>query len=686
MSSSSSSDESSDGGGKRASYADFDAAKFKQHFAKMRETKARCCGGGQCLATLSKTQLNVHISLMEFIYSIKPPDLRNQVLRTQVMSCYMVQVNEKGNHCEYRVPAFKKALCQKAFLELFNISRPTFERWLKVTKPNRDVLPPKHGLTGQTSNAAKPEAREAVMSWLRGIADFHGHALPVRIRAADRKLMDKIEGSEQMVVLPPRFTKRSLYDEYIMFQQDEALQLAWPTFLDALNKDMPWIRVSLRERGLCDTCFGFRESVRTISDAKLGSKAHEWKQHLIYAEQSITVYRSAKQRAMEEWKSSDERLEYGMLSFDASAQFDIPTVTVQTHEEFHAEKYGIDVRVLGINNQGVCDGGAQHEYLFIEPFKHETQGTISALNHYLETTCERLGSARILVVQCDSTTSSNKNQMMLAYWVWRVWKGYHDEIVWQFMTVGHTKFDVDRWVGLLRRFMGHHFTAIIPVEFAQGVDESAEHHYGVVVQAEMLRDYSNLAKHTRDFDGIRKKFPYEIKLSARNVDGDRRVFMEVRREPLGEYEPAIDFIKTPMPDSLDGDDYPLNAPVLREQRRQQIAVGTMKKMLGARQLNSEQLQWWLNITREYYHVDFGRALPKWGWEQLVKDRRADPAARPKPTYFFPKIAGKMSTAEEACAAAIAEVKTRGAPDDYDGYDTGLYGVGVSPGYADDVVR
>lgn len=118
-----------------------------------------------------------------------------------------------------------------------------------------------------------------------------------------------------------------------------------------------------------------------------------------------------------------------MVLFDAAAQFNIPMVKDQTHNEFHAEKFRVDIRVLGILNQGAGKGGHQHNYLFVEPLNHDNNGIISALHHYLSITQSKLEIARTLVVQCDSTTGSNKDQYALAYLVAQVYKGFHDDII-----------------------------------------------------------------------------------------------------------------------------------------------------------------------------------------------------------------------------------------------------------------
>lgn len=78
------------------------------------------------------------------------------------MSCYMLQVDKKGNHCQYRIPAVGHALYRGTFLRHMNISSANFKRWRSFTLPTRNVLPQRRGLSFDTSNAAKPEAKAAV--------------------------------------------------------------------------------------------------------------------------------------------------------------------------------------------------------------------------------------------------------------------------------------------------------------------------------------------------------------------------------------------------------------------------------------------------------------------------------------------------------------------------------------------
>lgn len=645
----------------------FNANKFKEQFKRFRKKRKKCCGM-QCLAKMNEVELKVHIRTMEHIFSIETPTLRNQSLRLFAMTCYMMQINDQGNHCEFRLPSFKSKICRDVWCLLLCISVSTYKAWRQVTVPERDVMPPVHGLIGQSSNAAKPEARASVVSFVKRIADYDGHPLPVRIRAADKRLMERIDGTEQMVVLPPRYTKRDLYRQYLkLHPPDDPLYSSHGAFQYTLNQEVPWVRVSMRERGLCDLCFAYRDSVRTISEANLDEKAQEWKRHLIMAEKSTQIYRDCKERARQNWEThmcnpSSETLHYGMISFDAAAQFNIPMVEDQTHNEYHAEKFGVDIRVLGINNQGAGQGGHQHNYLYAEPLKHDSNGIISALHHYLSVTQPILGKARTLVVQCDSTTGSNKNQFMLAYWVARVAQGMHDKVVWQFMTVGHTKFDVDRFFGKLRHHLGERSTVLTPTEFAASCDASAIGNFGVVMPTGWLRDYKKLGAYTKPFKDMRKRFPYEICIEAVNTAGHtRRVHVSSKREPNGASEPAVQFLKDPdfqIPSLEDNGEFPPNAPTMGSERLHHIANGTFWTLVKTRTLTFEQRNWWQSLLGEFWHSGFERPMTKWGWNELKRIRKSNPNAAAREEFYF----GKGSAHCNGAAGSSTEGTAMGQPE------------------------
>ena len=73
---------------------------------------------------------------------------------------------------------------------------------------------------------------------------------------------------------------------------------------------------------------------------------------------------------------------------------------------------------------------------------------ISMLHHFLETH----GFGEVLVhFHADNCCGQNKNRYLMAYFMWRVLVGLHEDIKISFLPVGHTKFAPDWCFGLFKR-------------------------------------------------------------------------------------------------------------------------------------------------------------------------------------------------------------------------------------------
>lgn len=142
---------------------------------------------------------------------------------------------------------------------------------------NRNVLTAYHGLTGRIP---KPAAKATVLQYIRDITESDGHRLHVSYGQSDHRQMDERGSEESIIFLPPKYLKRSLHLEYNSFQQDLSLCVHSKTFCSIMDKELTFIRVSLRKRGLCDVCYTYKCAVRSIADDRLTEKAEEWRKHL----------------------------------------------------------------------------------------------------------------------------------------------------------------------------------------------------------------------------------------------------------------------------------------------------------------------------------------------------------------------------------------------------------------------
>jgi len=139
---------------------------------------------------------------------------------------------------------------------------------------------------------------------------------------------------ESMVFLPPNHSKKSLHELYNSIQADESLHVVRTTFLNIFEKYFPYVRVSLRARGLCDICI-------------------VWVDHLELAAKTREIYRASLAEARESSKYLlPLRLKSTTLSYDYAKQLSIPVFAEQTTNEWFAQKKGYVVNIFGIVDEG----------------------------------------------------------------------------------------------------------------------------------------------------------------------------------------------------------------------------------------------------------------------------------------------------------------------------------------------
>lgn len=126
------------------------------------------------------------------------------------------------------------------------------------------------------------------------------------------------------------YTRKRLRSPYYRFVGER--------FFTALDKDMPYIRVSLRTRGLCDHCFAYRDSLRTKPDCSVAKKAENWHAHLDAALATRVVYCRSQRIATGIARSVSSRIEMAALSYYSARQLSIPMLSEQTMNEWFAEK------------------------------------------------------------------------------------------------------------------------------------------------------------------------------------------------------------------------------------------------------------------------------------------------------------------------------------------------------------
>jgi len=493
---------------RKISYSSFDEGDFVKMLLERQGDRRMCCGKS-CFMKITASSLKAHAMLLGFYHSLDPPDTRNRVFRSFVMSCFMVHVDDNKKCSKYRIPAVGHSLCKETWLLLMNISRPTFDRWRALTLSTCSVLPINHGLVFSKPNAAKPKERAAVRQYLCDVAETQGHPLPVSVGASDYSRLDAGEAIESIVFHPPRFSKRVLAEQFISLQTDESLCVHRSTFNNIMEKEFPHIRVSLRARGLCDICFVYRDLVRKVSDNNLSRQAMEWRAHLDLAEITRQIYRRSLTRARTEAKYLlPLRLKSATVSYDYAKQISIPLLSEQTMNEWFAQKKGYDVNLFGILDEGTGANGMQNNYIYGEGTKHGSIQVASMLNHFFTKTNAPIGRSETLFLHSDSCTGQNKNNIVLGYFMLRVALGYHENIIWQFMAVGHTKFRPDEGFGLIRTYVEGRANIMSMTEMKEAIEASASSNRCILFPVADVQDWKHVNETFKPLFGIRKYFAY----------------------------------------------------------------------------------------------------------------------------------------------------------------------------------
>lgn len=303
-----------------------------------RKEKREVCGGRTCLTKLSEEMLRRPAQLLAFIGTIEPPDLKHRVYRAIVMTSFLSHVNPQSNHCEYGVPTCGFKVCPDVWLLLFGLSKKAYANFRRQALPQRSVLSIDNGLTGRTSNNARPVAQAAIRRFIKDIADYDWTVLPVRVPQNPAEMQDMSTVTNQVVLLPPRYTKRYMFLLYTEAHEEDIFKVIWRTFYYTVERDMPYVRVSLRTRGLYDQCFSFRDSILTVPDCSVTEKAEELHEHLDAAASTRVTYRKSQHQAQCIIRISGTGLEMSFISYDYARQLSILMLSEQTMQEWFAKK------------------------------------------------------------------------------------------------------------------------------------------------------------------------------------------------------------------------------------------------------------------------------------------------------------------------------------------------------------
>ena len=497
----------------------------------------------------------------------------------------------KEHGSTYRVSTVKSKLCRDAWLVLHDVSLRTWLRWAQSILP-LDPTPSIHGNVGregEEANAFKAEARERVRLFIMAIAKAEGHPLPVRRRDVDGRAQFTFEEVGDLpVYLPPKYTKRGLYRAYLRAHADEK-PISWPSFFNIL-KGIKTVAVSKRQRGLCDACFVYRDTMRTLKTQwRIDSTARNYAAHLTDADCVLQQYRESKAAAKIEW--AKEVPEFVVLAFDYARQLAVPHLGDETTEGFWASKKALDVNLFGVVNEGAGKHGLGTPFLIPERVKSGSDTVCSMLHHYISNN-SKVRNAREMHLWSDSCTGQNKNNIVVAFIMLLVHNGIYDAVDWRFFAVGHSKFDPDRLFGSIRSAL-HHQTVLTMPHLKALIDAIGGVESAVLFDAGEIRDWHGATSSFNAVPNIRKVFYYRIHVLR---VGDK---VMVHTHDTPETTPAVhDLLKVgvlpPALENLNAMPF-LTAPLLSLARRQDLEKTVLGYITKSGRSAPDVVTFWLDI-------------------------------------------------------------------------------------------
>lgn len=160
------------------------------------------------------------------------------------------------------------------------------------------ILPLDYGMVGSSGNNYEAIARDAGCEIVDEIESVDGHSLPVHMCRVHGQCSDLCFDTDNVILFPPRHTVTSLYDRYVAQAGNDNENISLNTFCSIMKHQLPHISVFMRTRGICYTCFVYREIVRILSVHKLASKAEQWYENLDEARRCRHVYGTSQHKAL----------------------------------------------------------------------------------------------------------------------------------------------------------------------------------------------------------------------------------------------------------------------------------------------------------------------------------------------------------------------------------------------------
>ena len=345
-----------------------------------------------------------------------------------------------------------KRICKKTFLFLHCLNKNRFCSLVKHYRKNGLTLRVHGNKKRLPSSAFSSETIERVVKFILNVAKEQALLLPGRVPGFKRT---------DVRLLPSVLTKHSLWKTYTEISASQGqLHVGYSKFCDIWNQLCPFVLIMRPATDLCWTCQKNNNLIQKSANLPEIQKVEAVKaqeEHLRLTAGERKFYKQCCRESKESICQHLREVNFSVgrepcsyhgtvhYSYDYAQQLHYPTDPRQP-----GPIYFKTPRKCGIF--GVCCEAVPRQVNFLIDENVLTGKGANSTISYVHFFFHRHGLGETEAqIHADNCGAQNKNSAFIWYYLWRVMNGLHEEINYNFLLPGHTKFAPDWCFGLLKQ-------------------------------------------------------------------------------------------------------------------------------------------------------------------------------------------------------------------------------------------
>ena len=146
--------------------------------------------------------------------------------------------------------------------------------------------------------------------------------------------------------------------------------------------------------GVCKTCKQLKNALHPEDEQCLKEIMEELRIYLRDAIEQRKVYKERVKLAIDAWEDDAdfERLTIACIAFDYASSAHLPSIVLEAQADWIANRFGLEVRIFGVTNEGVQWGTITNER-----FSHVDAESVMSLLHLFFRRNPRVAKAKLSI-------------------------------------------------------------------------------------------------------------------------------------------------------------------------------------------------------------------------------------------------------------------------------------------------